>query len=607
MIRFMRRYMVPFWHWYLGGIVCLVLTNWIAVTIPLYVADGIDALSMGPEGRPVILSSAAWVAGLGLVVIGIRTASRLLFFTPGRLVEARVKHDLFARILDHQPTFLSTWPSGDLISRVSSDVNMLRLLGGFAALGVFNTLSALALTGSQMVRISPTLALLAAIPLTASFLVIQVFMRQLHRVMRELQRVAGELSDHALSSYQGVATVQTFGANEAFEEVFEEHNQNYLRATLKRANLRTIFGPVLTLGAALNVFLLLRYGGPMAIEGDLSIGEFVAFVTLVAYLTGPLRGMSFIVALFQQASASLERIDAVLYAEPDRPEGPDGVRPPHEPVSIEVKGLTFRYPEDAVDLDETLGDSPDSDAPADAREADGREADGPVLEDIHLSVPAGGTLGLVGPTGSGKTTLLRVLARLYNPPRGTVFVGGTDILDLDLNGWRDTMTLVPQRAYLFSESVRSNILLGDADEEKLARVLKLAALDVDIEALKDGVDTEVGEAGVTLSGGQRQRSALARGLARSQGVLMLDDVLSAVDHATEQQLVETLKGRSPRPTTVIVAHRVSALQHADVIGVLDGGRLVDVGTHDELVARDGLYREIWERQTDETGLGGTDG
>jgi ATP-binding cassette subfamily B protein len=581
-IRFARRYMVPFWHWYLAGVVCLVLTNWIAVTIPLYVAEGIDALAEGEAGRPVILSSAAWVAGLGVLVIGIRTASRLLFFTPGRLVEARVKHDLFARVLAHQPAFLSAWPSGDLISRVGSDVNMLRLLAGFAALGIFNTASALALTGSQMVRISPTLALLAAIPLTVSFLVIQVFMRRLHEVMRELQRVAGELSDHALSSFQGVATVQTFGANQAFEERFEVHNQNYLRATLKRANLRTIFGPVLTLGAALNVFLLLRYGGPMAIEGDLSIGEFVAFVTLVAYLTGPLRGMSFIVALFQQASAALERIDAVLYAEPDRPEGADGVQPPIAPAALEIRGLTFRYPDEDDD-------------------------EGPVLQDISVSVPAGGTLGLVGPTGSGKTTLLRVLARLYNPPRGTVFVDGHDILDIDLDAWRDAMTLVPQRAYLFSESVRSNILLGDADEEKLNRVLELAALDVDIQALKNGVDTEVGEAGVTLSGGQRQRSALARGLARRQGVLMLDDVLSAVDHATEQQLVDTLKSRNPRPTTVIVAHRVSALQHADVIGVLDGGRLVDVGTHDALIARDGLYREIWERQTDETGLGGPNG
>jgi ATP-binding cassette subfamily B protein len=204
----------------------------------------------------------------------------------------------------------------------------------------------------------------------------------------------------------------------------------------------------------------------------------------------------------------------------------------------------------------------------------------------------------VGPTGSGKTTLLRVLARLYNPAPGTVRIDGVDLLDIDLDGWRDAMTLVPQRAYLFSESVRSNILLGEDDPERLERALSLAALDVDITALKDGVDTQVGEAGVTLSGGQRQRTALARGLARSQSVLMLDDVLSAVDHTTEQQLVDALKSRDPRPTTVIVAHRVSALQHADVIAVMEGGRIVDSGTHEELIARPGLYSDIWKRQTE---------
>ncbi|MEZ4316610.1 MAG: ABC transporter ATP-binding protein [Myxococcota bacterium] len=571
LLRFGRRYMVPFWHWYLAGIVFLVLTNWISVTIPLYVAEGIDALELGAEGRPVLLRSALWVAGLGVLVIGIRTASRLLFFTPGRLVEAQLKHDLFARILEHQPEFLTNWPTGDLISRVSSDVGMLRLLAGFAALGVFNTASALALTGSQMVRISPYLAGLAAIPLIASFAVIQFFMAELHKVTQELQQVTGELSDHALSSFQGVATIQTFGAEDAFGEAFAVHDEAYLLATIKRANLRTIFGPVLTLGAAVNVFLLLRYGGPMAMQGDISVGELVAFVTLVALLSGPLRGMSFIVALMKQSQASLERIDAVLYAEPDRPEGTSGVVMRKEPVSIELDHLSFTYP-------------------------DGGEE---VLHDVSLSVPAGGTLGIVGPTGSGKTTLLRIIARLYNPPRGTLRIDGQDVLDLDLEAWRDTMTLVPQRAYLFSESVRANILLGDdSDPARLDRVLALAALEVDVAALRDGVETQVGEAGVTLSGGQRQRTALARGLARDQGVLMLDDVLSAVDHSTEQELVEALKSRTPRPTTVIVAHRLSALQHADVIAVMDQGRVVDCGTHEALVGRPGLYRDIWERQTE---------
>lgn len=569
-LRFTRRYIARYLHWYAAGTVCLFLTNWIAVTIPLYVADGIDALAAGgPESLAVAKTSALWVAVLGVIVIGIRTASRLLFFTPGRLVEAEVKHDVFATILRHQPTTLGQWPTGDIISRVSNDTGMLRMLAGFASLGIVNTATALLMTGSQMVRISPTLAGLAVLPLLGSFVVIQFFMARLHQIMRDLQRLSGELSESALSSYQGVATIQVFGAQAAFEERFDEKNQEYLRAVLRRANVRTVFGPILTVGASVNVFLLLRYGGPMAIEGSLSVGDLVAFMTLVAYLTGPMRGMSFIFALVKQSQASLERIDAVLDLPPVRPELPEAVPAPSTAPAIEVRGLTFCYPDE----------------------------DEPTLHDIGFTLGSGETLGIVGPTGAGKTTLLRVLARLFNPPAKTVHIDGTCVCELDLDGWRETMTLVPQKSYLFSESVADNILLG-SDRDILDEAVRLAALDIDLEALPHGVETQVGEAGVTLSGGQRQRTALARGLARGGHLLLLDDVLSAVDHKTEQQLVEVLQSRRPRPTTVIVAHRISALQHADRILVLDGGRVVDRGTHDELVARPGIYQDTWRHQTE---------
>lgn len=578
-LTFARRYMARYLGWYAAGTLCLILTNWIAVTIPLYVADGIDAIATGDGGRAVAMESAMWVALLGILVIGIRTASRLLFFTPGRLVEAEVKRDVFAKVLAHQPSTLAVFPTGDLISRVSSDTNMLRMLSGFATLGIVNTVSALALTGSQMVRISPLLAALAALPLLGSFLVIQFFMGQLHRIMQELQKVGGELSDSALSSYQGVATIQVFAAHEAFHDRFEELNQRFLRATLKRANVRTVFGPILTLGAAVNVFLLLRYGGPMAIEGTLSVGELVAFITLVAYLTGPMRGMSFIFALIKQSQASLERVDAVLSAPVDRPDQPDPEPVGEAAPALVVDRLTFTYP----------GESE------------------PVLREVSFALPAGRTLGILGPTGSGKSTLLRVLARLYNPDPETVLVDGTCLRQLDLDAWRDRMTFVPQKAYLFSESLADNILLG-GDEATLDDLLRLAALDVDVDALPAGVETQVGEAGVTLSGGQRQRTALARGLARQSPLLMLDDVLSAVDHATEHQLVETLRSQRPRPTTIIVAHRISALQHADHILVMQEGRITAQGTHDELIAQPGIYQETWAHQTESLqGTGPTEG
>lgn len=565
--RFFKRYMTPYLPWYVAGTVCLFLTNWISVIIPMYVAEGIDAIELGDAGIPIMLNAATWVVGLGVVVIFIRTASRMLFFTPGRLVEAAVERDLFLRILRHQPSFLGAWPTGDLISRVSGDTQMLRLLAGFASLGVVNTIAALVLTGSQMVRISPELAVLAAVPLVLSFALIQLFMRRLYEVMRQVQQVGGHLSDHALASFQGVATVQAFGARQAFADRFEVHNQSMLRWVLERANLRTVFGPVLTLGAAVNVYLLMRIGGPMAIEGTISIGEMVAFITLVAGLTGPLRGMSFIVSLVKQSQAALERIDAVLYEEPERPDLPNPLPAPEQPPAIAFAGATFSYP----------------------------KAESPALHDLTFEIGAGQTLGVVGPTGSGKSTLLRVLARLYNTPDASIRIDGVDVRAIDLDAWRTRMTLVPQRAFLFSESIADNILLG-RDPSLLDEVIRLSALQVDIDALPHGVETGVGEAGVTLSGGQRQRTALARGLVREHVVLLLDDVLSAVDHATEKELIASLEAQDPRPTTVIVAHRLQALVHADRIVVLNEGRVADVGTHDELIQRPGFYRDTWQHQ-----------
>lgn len=567
-LRFSRTYLLRYWHWYLAGAVALLATNWLSVEIPLQLARGIDALAPGGGGTPVILRSAATVAGMGAVVIVVRTASRLLFFTPGRLVEAQVKRDLFEHLLRHQAVFLDQWPTGDLVSRASTDVNMVRLLGGFTFLGVVNTVVAFATAGTQMARISPALAAWILVPLVLAFGVTVVAVGRLRDVMDRMMAQSAELSDHVLSSYQGVPCIHAFRAEDAFRARFGHVNDALLGTMLERANYRALIGPVLSLAASTAVFLLLWIGGPMAIQGDLTVGELVAFTTLVAYLTGPLRGLSFIVGLIKQAQSSIERLEAILVPAPDRPDLPDPTPPPAAPPRLEIRGLTFAYP-----------DAPDH----------------VVLADLSVEVPPGGTLGILGSTGAGKSTLLRCVTRLYNPPPGTVFVNGVDVRSLDLDAWRRRVTFVPQRAFLFSEPVRDNILLGAPDDGRLEAALRLAQLEADLESLPDGVDTTVGEAGLTLSGGQRQRVALARGLIRPHEVLILDDVLSAVDHATEQALIAAIR-TGHRPTTLLVAHRISAIQHADRILVLEGGRVVDVGTHDELARRPGLYRDIWDRQ-----------
>ncbi|MFT4622018.1 MAG: ATP-binding cassette subfamily B multidrug efflux pump [Myxococcota bacterium] len=569
LLRFARRYLVAYLPWYAAGTLLLAATNLLSVTIPLYLADGIDAIAAG-SGRERLLWDAALVAVMGLGVIVVRTGSRLLFFTPGRLVEAQVKHDLFDRLMRRQPSFHDQYPTGDLVSRATSDVNTVRLLAGFTSLGVINTVVAAVTVGTQMVRISPTLAGAVAIPLIIGFGITLLFVNRLFVVMRRLQAETAALSDHVLSSFQGMATMQAFRAEPAFIDRFDHHNDAWVSTTLERARLRITIGPVLTLATSFNVFLLLWVGGPMASRGEITVGELVAFTTLVAYLSGPLRGLSFIVSLFRQAEASLERIDAVMVPALDRPDLPDPTPAPPDPPSITLDALTFRYP----------------------------GSDDLALDSVSLEIPPGTTLGVIGSTGSGKTTLARCIARLVNPPPGTVKIDGIDVLDLDLDAWRRRLAYVPQRAFLFTESVRDNILLGEEDPDLLDRVLDLAALRTDLESLPDGVATEVGEGGLTLSGGQRQRVALARGLARDPSILVLDDVLSAVDHSTEHELVSAIRRQTRRPTTIIVANRVSALQHAETIAVLEGGRLVDIGTHEQLIARPGLYHDTWARQSE---------
>ena len=570
LLRFIRRYMWPYSHWYLAGTVALVATNWLSVTIPMYLASGVDALAKDGAGAPEVARSALIVGIMGLAVIVVRAASRVMYFTPGRFVERAVKRDLFQSMLRHQPTFLRQWETGDLFSRVSSDVNMVRLLAGFGVLQLVNAVLAVVFAGGQMVRMSPELAIYLMLPMAVALVVVQLFIQRMFVLIKRLNVELAALSSHILASYRGVATVQSFVAEDAFTERFDALNEGYLATMLERSQIRAALGPTLSFAADVNIFLLLWIGGPLAIRGDISVGELVAFTTLVAYVTQPLRASSFLYSVVKQAQASLERIDEIEAMPPDRPELPSPRPAPTQAPTLSVQHLTFRYP----------------------------GADTDTLHDVSFEVAPGTTLGVLGLTGSGKSTLLSVLARLYNPPAGTVLVDGADLLTLDLDGWREAATFVPQRPFLFSESVADNILLGLDDPDRLATAIHMASLSADMEALPEGTRTMVGEAGVRLSGGQRQRTALARGLVRPHVVLLLDDVLSAVDHATEKELIQTIQGAGARAatTTLIVAHRVSALQHADRVIVLDHGRVVDEGTPEELLAREGLYRDTWQQQ-----------
>ena len=570
--RVLRTYAWPHRWSYLGGFFCLWVTNQLTVEIPIQIGRAIDALGGGAAEAATL--PIALIAGMGLAVIVVRTLSRVLIFNPGRDVEYALRADLFDKLLRLRPDFYASRTTGDLVNRASGDLTYARVLVGFGLMQVVNVTLALGLTGWKLVSVSPTLSLLAVVPIALAMVVVQFAVRKVMDLHRRRQEELGQLSDHVLGSFQGIATIQGFVAEERFKERFDTRNEELFRISMLSSVLGALAFPALLLAGSISVFIVLKVGGPMAIAGELSVGDVAAMATLLGILLPPLRSMGWMLSVLKRGQASLDRIFEILDAPVLCPEGVDPAALPSEgPPGFRIQGLTFAYP----------------DAPEE-----------PVLKDLDLEVPPGAIVGVFGRTGSGKSTLLRVLARHHDPAAGQVFVtaehGEVDLSTVALADWRSAVAAAPQRPFLFSDSIRDNIALSDApDEDAVGRAVSLAALTPDLDGFVAGLDTVVGQRGIMLSGGQRQRVALARALHRQGArVLLLDDVLSAVDHETEQALVDSLSavgGRTGRPTTFIVSHRVSAIRHADLIVVLEDGRIVDQGTHADLIARPGPYQE----------------
>ncbi|MBX3125452.1 MAG: ABC transporter ATP-binding protein [Polyangiaceae bacterium] len=554
---------------YGGGMVLLALYQYAQYWFDTRLMRAVNQAMAGD------FSSAGNLGGLlvlvALVAFGIRVLSRVTIFNGGRIAEYELRRALLHHLQKLGPSFYRRMSVGEIMSRVTNDLVQLRILLGFGVLNVINTVFALVSALAVTVSISAKLTAAALCTLPILLLVTRHFSRLMYTRTRSNQDSIGKMSEAVQSSIAGVRVVRSFALEDSELRRFETTNQDYLDKSLALARLRGSMGPVMQAITAIGILVVFWYGGHLMLMGELTAGGFLAFYRALARLTWPLIALGFVVGLIQRGRASYSRLLEVFEAEPDIV---DGHLPPPQSVrgELEVRNLTFSY------------------------------GDQRVLDDVSFSVPAGSSVALVGRTGSGKSTLAVLLPRLQATPRGSVFLDGVDVCDLPLETVRGQIGYAQQTAFLFSTTIGRNIgyVLPEPDSgpglQRITEAASAARILDEVLALPDGFDTIVGERGVQLSGGQKQRTALARAFVANPRLLVLDDPLSAVDSATERGILDAIDREKKKRGVLLITHRVAAASRCDMVVVLDRGRVVEHGTHDELIDAGGLYASFAEEQ-----------
>jgi ATP-binding cassette subfamily B protein len=571
------RFLLPYFRRYraklLGGLLAVLASVGVGLAAPLLIGGAVDTL------RHEI--SAAALLGYGGLLVAIALVQgvfsylqRMVLVTMSRDLEFDLRDRFFAHLESLHQGFFQRHATGDLMARATNDLQAVRMICGPAIMYSANTLFAATGALAFMVRIHGplTLVALATMPLVAY--ATNVFGRRIHELFERVQESFSDLSTLVQENLAGARVVRAYVQEDAARRDFARANDDYVERNRRLIRWNAAFHPALQGLVGLGFVAVLGYGGLLVSRGAISVGEFVTFNLFLGKLVWPMIAIGWVINLVQRGAASLGRIRRVLETPPAIADEPPLVEPEAIAGAVAVRGLAFAY------------------------EGDGGVPGPPVLDGLDFAVPAGATVALVGRTGSGKSTLLSLLPRLVDPPPGTVFVDGVDVRRLPLARLRGAIGMVPQETFLFSTTVGANIALGspEADRGEIAEAARLAGLAPDLAEFPDGLETVVGERGITLSGGQKQRVALARAILRRPRLLLLDDCLSAVDTHTEETILGNLRGVFAGRTVFLVSHRISTVQGADLILVLDGGRVVERGSHAELVARGGLYADLHRRQ-----------